>query len=508
MVLPVAFALPVGAQTASPPGAVAHAVRLRDAGDLAGAALALRSHLAQHPTDGDATRLLAQTLYWSKDVAGALAVYEVALPRNPGDWALRLEYGRMLAETGDAARARGVVEPLTRVTAARGQAEALLGTLAYWQGDLGGAKRRLTAALNADPAQPEARRQLREIAVATAPWLRLSSDLGRDDQPLDRLGWMAEGGWHPTPLSALAVRVRSARLRSGDSISLDLTGGEVSLSHYVPMARLELEGAGGALRRSGSATADWTGRVGLGLRLPGRAVLGVQAERAPYLYSLASLDTVVVSRTVTARLDWSHPRGWLGQAALQRQRYPDANTISMAHVWALAPVLRRTGAELQLGYSASAQDAKESRFVLAAPQQPFAPHDPRFRTEGRYSPYYTPSNLVTQAVLAAASFRPAPALTARASGSYGIRAAEDAPVFSVTTGAAGPAAVERRVYRRDFAPWTARAAIEVRPSGDWELALTGEALRTAFYTASSVGLQATYRFVGAATRRIDRDRAP
>jgi hypothetical protein len=49
---------------------------------------------------GEPARLLAQTLYWLKDIVGARAVYETALRRHPEDSTLRLQYGRMLAETG------------------------------------------------------------------------------------------------------------------------------------------------------------------------------------------------------------------------------------------------------------------------------------------------------------------------------------------------------------------------------------------------------------------------
>jgi cytochrome c-type biogenesis protein CcmH/NrfG len=54
--------------------AVAEAVALRDRGEMREAASRLRAHLAQFPDDGDAARLLAQTLYWLRNVAGAREV--------------------------------------------------------------------------------------------------------------------------------------------------------------------------------------------------------------------------------------------------------------------------------------------------------------------------------------------------------------------------------------------------------------------------------------------------
>ena len=50
--------------------AVAEAMSRRDSGDFKGAVAVLQAHLASYPEDGDALRLLAETLYWQKDFAG------------------------------------------------------------------------------------------------------------------------------------------------------------------------------------------------------------------------------------------------------------------------------------------------------------------------------------------------------------------------------------------------------------------------------------------------------
>src|SRR6266566_9167391 len=104
-------------------GALVEAQRLRDAGDFAAAAKLLRVQIAQKPDDGEAARLLAQTLYWLKDIAGAHAIYDTAILRHPEDTTLRLQYARMLAETGEKARARELLTPLLSISATRGEAE-------------------------------------------------------------------------------------------------------------------------------------------------------------------------------------------------------------------------------------------------------------------------------------------------------------------------------------------------------------------------------------------------
>ena len=79
---------------------LAEAIQRRDAGDLKGTVAVLQAHLAKNPDDGDALRLLAETLYWQKDFTGASEVSERSLRLHPDDTSLRLQYAQMLIETG------------------------------------------------------------------------------------------------------------------------------------------------------------------------------------------------------------------------------------------------------------------------------------------------------------------------------------------------------------------------------------------------------------------------
>jgi len=213
---------PLTARSQSPEArdVVAEARHVRDAGDLSDAARLLKAHLARHPDGPDAlgaARLLAQTLYWLKDVAGARSMYETTLAKHPEDTALRLGYGRMLVETGGGGQAREVLAPLERGEAAvRAEAETLLGTLAYSEGDWSAARRHFAAALRADPNKQEARRKLREILIITAPWARTTMEARHDDQ-LGKLAFDAQVGWFATPPLSLTARVRPMLFRMGDS---------------------------------------------------------------------------------------------------------------------------------------------------------------------------------------------------------------------------------------------------------------------------------------------------
>ena len=472
---------------------VAQAQRLRDAGNFAGAAELLRAQVAQNPNDGEAARLLGQTLYWLKDIPGARAAYEAARVRHPEDTTLRLQYARMLAETGDHARARGLLTPQLDIPATRADAETLLGMIAYWEGDLSGARNSFTGALQANPNQEEARRQLQEILSATAPWIRLSSGGWSDNQPLDWVAFGIEAGWFATPLSEFTVRVQPTHYWA-NSTTQTVGLAEVGFTHYLPAAHLETELDAGAVRRSQSADAwDWTGRAALGFRLPKHVTLRGRFDRTPYFHTISSLTTPVMVDTVAAVLHFGDVRGWLGEAAFEHQRYPDNNAIQTGYGWLLAPLIHRTAVEVQAGYAFADSNADSSRFVLAQPIQPFLPGDPRFNLAGIYSPYFTPLHQVTNSALVAFTLKAARKATFRVDGSYGFHATDDAPFFAASGGQA-----VLSTYPRRFSPWNARASLNITLREGVTLEPSAEMGRTAFYSWVAGGLQLTYHFPGSA----------
>ncbi len=477
--------------------AVSQAERLRDSGDLGGAATLLRSHLAQWPDDGDAARLLAQTLYWMKDIPAARRAYEDALARHPDDTTLTLQYAGMLAETGQRDRARKLVLPLTQFPASRAGAETLLGTLAYWEGDLAGAQRLFTQALRDNPDQQDARRQLQEILATCASWVRVSSGIRHDDQPLDRAAFGFEARWFATPLVPVTVHVEPAGYWQTGVIGAgaqEAALADVTVAGYSPSLRLETEMAGGLVYRSyGAQAADWQGHALAGIRLTPSVALRARVERAPYFYTTASLATPVMMEAAAGSLHLDSPRGWLGEAGYQRQRYPDANIVTSAYAWLLAPLVHRGGNEFQLGYAVASDTADQSRFVLINAAQPYQPGDPRFSTAGVYAPYYTPNNLLAHSAIGALAVRASKTTTLRLSGAYAVRATEDAPALLVSN-----RQVQRTFVRRTLTPWNGRGSLEFGVSRALAVAITADFGRTSFYSWATAGVQVTRRFLPAA----------
>ena len=471
-------------------GAVPEARRLRDGGRFDEAVRMLDAHLRDHPDDAEASRLRAQTLYWLKDLAEADAAYEAALRRHPEHERLRLDYARMLAETGRLHEAGALLD---RYRDGRGSAEAsaLLGTIHYWRGDLTGAKQLFEAALRRDPALEEAGRQLREIRAVSAPWLRIEPRFWHDDQPLDTAGVSVEAGWFLTPLTSIAVRSRPVR-HSTESPQT-FWSNELEFASVAPLARLETRVGVGAFRGTGEGYA-WIGHATVGIRAPGGVTLRGRVDRSPYTSTLASIDESIMTTTAAVSLHVDR-RGWLGEAATRRDAYPDENVVRSAYAWLLAPLAAGAQGRLQAGYAIAAADADDDRFALVHPQQPYPPTDPRFDFSGVYRPYFTPARQLTHSAIAAVTANGFGGPVFKAGGSFGFRAREDATAFQ-----ASGEQVIAVVERRDYTPWTARASLEIPASHVVSFSIGGEAGRTAYYRWATAQLALTFRLIPAADR--------
>jgi tetratricopeptide (TPR) repeat protein len=485
---------------------IAEARRLRDAREYGGAAAILGPYVAGHPDDPGAARLAALMFYWSKDLAVARATYERALERHPNDADLRADFGRFLVDLGQTVRAREVLTPLAQTgrpdLPASGRALTLLGTLDYWRGDYARARNHFIESLTVDPTDADARRQLREIELASASWVSVGGSSWQDDQPLDHMAFEAEGGWFASPVTPLSVRVGSTQF-THEGVSETLSRADAGFATFLPGPRLDVSVRGGVVDRTFGDGSDWTARAALGMRLPGHVALEGRFERAPYLNTTASVATSVMTQTFDATLRWRAPTGWTGDATARRETFDDDNAITTGYVWLLAPVARGSGGQMQVGYSFAAQSATYSRFVPRDDAVTLPPRQASATVPGIYDPYYTPRNLRVHSGLLSATVRPTPRWSIAGNGSVGVHARDDAPVL-VAVSRPPNVDVVRDYAVRNFRPWNVRGTLEGSVTDAVRLALTAEHGKGPYYVYTTAGVRLTYTFVAAARRRADR----
>ncbi len=427
-------------------------------------------------------------------------VSERALVLHPEDTELRLQYSRMLIETGFGSRAREVLSSIDSTS--HGRADAILGTLAYWEGDLASGDKLATAAIAAGDNDQAIRRIHADIAVLTAPWVTVTPAFQHDDQPLDRMSLAAEAGWFPLPSTSIAVHAQGLRFRLADTATRNASVADITLSHYAAAAHTELELAAGGVARSFGSSADVIGSALVAVRLPIHVKLQASFRRSPYFATEASLSQAVIANTAMVSAHLDHPRGWLGEAAYQFEGFGDSNTLTGGYVWIMAPLIHSPELTLRAGYSGALQTSSENRFDLTNPTQPFSLGDPRFDMTGSYQPYYTPTDLQSHSAIASIETHFGAVASFTANGSYAFRATENHPVLlALATVTPATVTLQKFFYMRTFNPWNAHASFQVKPSTDVSLVADGYVFRTGFYSAAGASLSLVYRFASRAIRQ-------
>ena len=470
-------------QTGQDPVSVADG--LLKEGKIDAALQLLTTYLVSHPNDPEALRLLGRAYYWSGRPDDARQWYEQAHALAPHNVGLQLEYARMLAETGGSDRAKGILIPLTLRGAASAEALELLGTIQYWEGDWTEARDSFVEALARDPGNREARRQLNEIAVATASFASFGLEYQDDTQPLRRSILTGELDLQITPLQRFHFQVQPLFATVSDT-ARSVFAASAAWKQYAPTSKLEMELSAGLLKRSFAKTADWTWGVILGLRLPNHTVLRANVERLASLYASASFSTPVMTTSGGLQLAWNHPNGRMGRVAAEIIRFPDDNVLRRFSGWFLFPLGPPAGFRVSAGYGYTAQHAEENRFTQVG--------DPS-STSGMYIPYYTPTSLQAHSVLGAVHIRLSAGTEFQLNGSYGFMAKEDAPSFLVDSIPPQRTTIDRVFLERSFHPSTVKATLTVRVDSYGTLLLEGVHSSNSFYDLTQVNLRFSYRFL-------------
>lgn len=111
----------------------------------------LKLYISHHPKNLDANLLLAQTLYWDKQVKASELAYEKTIMENPGNYYLKLDYAKMLVELGEIDKAQPLLNTYLTYDAISADALIALAKIAYIKKDYNLALSYTNQALNNNP---------------------------------------------------------------------------------------------------------------------------------------------------------------------------------------------------------------------------------------------------------------------------------------------------------------------------------------------------------------------
>jgi hypothetical protein len=327
---------------------------------------------------------------------------------------------------------------------------------------------------------------------AQQPWLTAETRVEHDNQIRTATSAAAEYGRYLRSDMTLALRLAGERIVADAAPSgplTDVTGvAALAGTLSVPAARLGINLSGGALF-GGPAPAGRGSRATLvydaaaGINTGRGTTLRLRAARDRYTATGASIDTLLMGRTVELALDRSGAPGWAGEVLARRMEFGDGNPVTTGYIWLLAPLSRSGTHSLRAGYAVGWQDSEHSNWrpVAAGSAGP-----PQQQVPGRYAPYYTPHDVLTHSALLNAALAVGSAWLLL-DGAAGIRATEIAPVL-IRTAAQPQEAPTLVFYERKFTPYRGGLSLVLPAGSHTSITAAAAYSSTAYYRLGSLRL--------------------
>lgn len=458
----------------------------------------LLSQYSLHNTDVNALRLHAQVLYWMKAVDRASQVYEKALIAFPEQHAIKLDYGRMLFATGKFQLAETLLTQYLLTDNKNVEANILLANINYWKGNIKTAKQQLAIVTNIYPDNVRALALLREINLATAPYVRLGAAFASDDQPLNKSGFEAEAGWLHSWIFAPTLLINVNNFTIPDSIgnynSLWLQAGNkinFKLSGLILNVR-----AGIFNHQTNKNESFFTGSAMLSQKISKMFSLEFGMERRPYQFTATSARIPVMQNYSVAALNLNKNNQWLGKASYQLEKFDDNNKVQTAYLWLLAPIISNKTFSLKAGYGFNHSDANvntyRSKKSISSVIQTTAVGG---SIEGYYDPYFTPNNQTIHSILSSVGVKISDKINFTTRANIAVAASADNPALNLQKSQTNNFTISKTYSKLSYTPFDIYNELLLNLSDKFSIVGSYQYSSFLFYKINFGAIQLKYRFI-------------
>jgi tetratricopeptide (TPR) repeat protein len=446
-------------------------------------------------TDINALRLHAQILYWMQEIKRSSEVYEKALTSFPEMPVVKLDYGRMLFETGKLPHSQLLLEDYRLHDSSNAEVNILLSRLYYWSGHIKKAKARLQDVLKPYPDNPTALSILTEINNAAAPFIRMRGIYTSDDQPLESTGIELETGWYNSWLFNPKLLINYNHFTLFDSSFNSLwiqLGDKISFGH----SGFSINVTGGIFKHPANNNSEVTGNVILAQKISNAFSLETFIAKRPYQYSSTSIRTPVMQTFSGAAVNFNKGNKWLGRAAYQLEKFEDDNKIQTIYLWLLAPIINKKNFSLKAGYAFNHSNADINKFASLKPLSNVVQTTAAGgMVEGYYNPYFTPNNQTIHSLLASLGIELSDKINFTSRLNIGVSASADNPDLILNKNQGNIYSINKVYVKQSYTPIDFQNELAIHLSS--RLILTGlyGYTKLLFYTLNQGSIQLKYAFI-------------
>jgi len=483
------FAIPSYTQALT--DTLSHVQNLRGAGQYGEAGKLMENWLKNNTATAETLWLYADIEYHRKNYNNSRRIYEQAISMDRVNLYLQLDYAEKLLYMGHIRMAGNLLKSLPEKDRNDIYAIALSARHLYWSGDVKNAYEKAKLAIEGGYEGAEA--LLLEIKAVRAPWLASRFDYTSDTQPLQKSNLTIQAGyrhsrwfnpeltaapqWFETPDEPVKASLFSIsnRLHLSSALEIDVNAGSFSLGNH---------------------RSEFIGGASIKVNAPGGFSILNTYSKEPYLYTLSSLESPVTFNRYAGELEWQERHGFWLKGGIYHDTYEDENHIQSLWAWFLSPSINTGIIAWRGGYAFSISGAEESRFVSAkTPEEILETWETGQQIEGIYSPYFTPNEMLTHAVLLNVEVNIAENAGLSFNGKYGIFATANNPYLFGDLDEENMFFINRDFQKVNFTPFefSAKGSFQIttRLHSEIEYRFT----RILFYDMQYAGLALKYRFL-------------
>jgi tetratricopeptide (TPR) repeat protein len=426
---------------------------LFDSGEYKEAGKLLRLLYENNPDDLNINWLYAQSAYWSGKFNKSMLLYENAIEQHPENYYLKLDYGIKLVDIGEFAKALTLLEKYLAYDKHGADALIALSKMAYWKGNYNKAISEINKVLSKDPDNIKAKGLRDEIIMAKSPWIKLSSGVKQDDQPLFSLIPSLDFGFsknaYINPLITFALPHFISEKNSYSSIDV-LLSNNIKIIKYKASLFFE-----GGIYKLPTNEIIPQGGLKLSKTLLRYFDLELLAEHKPYLNTKANMTNPMKTVNYDFSLSFSGRRGWIARLGHRiNDFYTENNKITSTGIWLVSSPLKIGKTESRLGYAYSYSDSEEDRFIpRRTVEEIIATGDFYSQIKGVYDPYFTPNDQSINSVIFMVKFNPVKNFELGLKSTFGFYATTQNPYFYLNRRGNRILFIQKDYYSDNYHPY-------------------------------------------------------
>lgn len=463
------------------------AKELRNKGEITEAENLLKRYHKSNPNDFNTIWLLAQTSYWNNNITAAKNYYEEAIKLQPNNYYLKLDYAKVLVETGEFTKASPLINTYLNYDANSADALIAKAKIYYWNGDYSNALKLLSSVKTRHPDNKEAADLYNEISISKSFWVKLNTSYFNDSQPIENTTPSVEAGMYVSPVSSLKFSLLPLLYKNNGG-NINVSRIQVENKSRFPSAEIDLT-LGAGLIKYPDKKSEFTGKIQFDKLIEKSFVLSFLGERKPYLSTASSLNTPVIENYGSLSLSFISNRGFTSRAAYEINSFNDGNNTYSISAWGLSPSIKFSDFDFKIGYGFSFSSSKENMFTNEKSLETIiSEFDSTYKISGIYSPYFTPRNQQIHSLITSLAFHPSDAFQAGLSVNYGFLARTQNPYLYLDSTPANEKYIAKGYLSETYSPMDVNFYTQIGFSKKVMMTLDYNYSSTNFYIRRYAGL--------------------